>query len=40
MLSQGNCVLIIDAKYYRYTIQQQFDERTILAGNLYQFSFT
>ena len=36
MLSQGNTVLIIDAKYYSHTMQQQFDKRTIHSNNLYQ----
>ena len=36
MLSQGNKVLIIDAKYYSHTTQTQFDTRTIHSGNLYQ----
>ncbi len=35
-LSQGNRVLIIDAKYYEHAMQQQFDKRTIHSGNLYQ----
>ncbi|WP_297157077.1 5-methylcytosine-specific restriction endonuclease system specificity protein McrC [uncultured Ellagibacter sp.] len=36
MLSQGGRVLIIDAKYYAHTMQQQFDKRTIHSSNLYQ----
>lgn len=36
MLSQDNTVLIIDAKYYSHTMQQQFDKRTIHSNNLYQ----
>ena len=36
MLAQGSRVLIIDAKYYAHTMQQQFDKRTVHSGNLYQ----
>lgn len=36
MLSQGSKVLIIDAKYYSHTTQQQYDVRSIHSGNLYQ----
>ncbi len=36
MLSLGNRVLIIDAKYYDTTMQQNFDKRSIHSGNLYQ----
>ncbi|HQE49585.1 MAG TPA: 5-methylcytosine-specific restriction endonuclease system specificity protein McrC [Fervidobacterium sp.] len=36
MLSQGEKVLIIDAKYYSHTTQTQFDVHTINSGNLYQ----
>lgn len=36
VLSQGNTVLIIDAKYYSSTTQQQFDKRSVHSGNLYQ----
>lgn len=36
MLSSGSTVLIIDAKYYSHTMQQQFDKRTIHSNNLYQ----
>lgn len=36
MLTRGNRVLIIDAKYYAHTMQQQFDKRTVHSGNLYQ----
>ncbi len=36
MLSRGNTVLIIDAKYYSHTMQQQFDKRTVHSYNLYQ----
>ena len=35
-LQQGNTVLIIDAKYYSHTMQQQFDKHTIHSNNLYQ----
>ncbi len=35
-LSQGNRVLIIDAKYYSKTMQEQYDSRTQRSGNLYQ----
>ena len=36
MLSHGSKVLIIDAKYYSHTTQEQFDTRTLHSGNLYQ----
>lgn len=36
MLSLDNRVLIIDAKYYDTTMQQNFDKRSIHSGNLYQ----
>lgn len=36
MLSRGNKVLIIDAKYYTHTTQTQYDVHTIHSGNLYQ----
>lgn len=36
MLSQGDRVLIIDAKYYGHTTQQQFGINTLHSGNLYQ----
>lgn len=36
MLSYGNQVLIIDAKYYGHTTQVQFDKHTLYSGNLYQ----
>lgn len=36
MLSSGNHVLIIDAKYYSRTTQVQFDKNTIHSANLYQ----
>ena len=36
MLSQGNRVLIIDAKYYGQTTQQQFGVSTLHSNNLYQ----
>ncbi len=35
-LQLGNTVLIIDAKYYSHTTQQQFDKHTIHSNNLYQ----
>ena len=35
-LSQGNRVLILDAKYYASTTQQRYDARTLHSGNLYQ----
>ncbi|MEE8723280.1 MAG: 5-methylcytosine-specific restriction endonuclease system specificity protein McrC [Atopobiaceae bacterium] len=35
-LSQGSTVLIIDAKYYTHTLQQQFDKAAVHSGNLYQ----
>lgn len=36
MLSQGNRILIIDAKYYTHTTQMQFGVNTLHSGNLYQ----
>ncbi len=36
MLSQGEKVLIIDAKYYGHTTQVQYDKHTLHSGNLYQ----
>ena len=36
MLSKGNDVLIIDAKYYTHTTQTQYDKHTIHSNNLYQ----
>ena len=36
MLTQGNRVLIIDAKYYTHTMQTQYDVSTIHSNNLYQ----
>lgn len=36
MLSKGNDVLIIDAKYYAHTTQTQYDVHTLHSGNLYQ----
>lgn len=35
-LTRGGTVLIIDAKYYGHTTQQQFDKRTVHSNNLYQ----
>lgn len=35
-LSQGNEVLIIDAKYYAHTTQVQYDVHTLHSGHLYQ----
>ena len=35
-LSKDKNVLIIDAKYYSHTTQQQFDKHTIHSNNLYQ----
>lgn len=35
-LVRGGTVLIIDAKYYSHTTQQQFDKRSVHSGNLYQ----
>ena len=35
-LTLGGTVLIIDAKYYSHTMQQQFDKRSVHSGNLYQ----
>ena len=36
MLTLGDKVLIIDAKYYSHTTQAQYDTRTLHSGNLYQ----
>ena len=36
MLCRGEKVLIIDAKYYAHTLQQNHDKKTIHSGNLYQ----
>ena len=36
MLSQGNRVLIIDAKYYAHTMQTHYDVSTLHSNNLYQ----
>ena len=36
MLTKGNKVLIIDAKYYSRTTQKQFDKHTFHSNNLYQ----
>lgn len=36
MLSKGNTVLIIDAKYYGHTTQTQYGVHTLHSGNLYQ----
>ena len=36
MLIEDDPVLIIDAKYYGHTTQQQFDKRSVHSGNLYQ----
>lgn len=35
-LTRDRTVLIIDAKYYSHTTQQQFDKRSVHSGNLYQ----
>ncbi len=36
MLSQGEKVLIIDAKYYAHSTQFQYDKQTLHSGNMYQ----
>ena len=36
MLTKGNKVLIIDAKYYSHTTQSQYDVQTLHSANLYQ----
>lgn len=36
MLTKGNTVLIIDAKYYTHTTQTQYETHTLHSGNLYQ----
>ncbi len=35
-LQLGSTVLIIDAKYYSHTMQQQYDKHTLHSNNLYQ----
>lgn len=36
MLTKGNKVLIVDAKYYTHTTQTQYNVHTLHSGNLYQ----
>ena len=36
MLTKGNQVLIIDAKYYSHTMQSQYGVSTLHSNNLYQ----
>lgn len=36
MISKGNNVLIIDAKYYNHITQERFDTQTLRSNNLYQ----
>lgn len=36
MLTKGNTVLIIDAKYYTHTTQTQYETHTLHSENLYQ----
>lgn len=36
MVSKGNNVLIIDAKYYSHITQERFDNQTLRSNNLYQ----
>lgn len=36
MISKGNQVLIIDAKYYEHTTQERYDVNTIHSNNIYQ----
>lgn len=36
MLTKGEKVLIIDAKYYSHSLQKQYDRYTVHSGNLYQ----
>ncbi len=36
MLSKGNTILIIDAKYYTHTTQKQYSSNTLHSSNLYQ----
>ena len=36
MLTKGNTMLIIDAKYYGHTTQSQYGVNTLHSGNLYQ----
>lgn len=35
-LSQGNKILIIDAKFYKYALQYHFDSEKLISSNLYQ----
>lgn len=36
LLKSNQKILIIDAKYYEHTMQQQYDVKTLHSGNLYQ----
>ena len=36
MLEKDNKILIIDAKYYNKSMQEQFDKKTYHSGNMYQ----
>ena len=36
VLEKGDNILIIDAKYYAHTTQQQFNKATVHSVNLYQ----
>ena len=36
MLSYGEKILIIDAKYYAHSTQMQYDKHTLHSGNMYQ----
>lgn len=36
MLTRGKKTLIIDAKYYEHSLQQQYDNYSVHSGNLYQ----
>ena len=36
MLSRGDDILIVDAKYYTHTTQTQYNVHTLHSGNLYQ----
>lgn len=36
MLTKGEKILIIDAKYYEHTTQQHYNKKTLHSGNLYQ----
>ena len=36
MLSHGEKILIIDAKYYAHSTQIQYDKHTLHSGNMYQ----